>query len=429
LEAPILGFILAFIIKYSNSDQANASGYIFRENENLTAYIFMSVIVALFLGLTVSAEEIIRDRKILKREKFLNLSKGSYLFSKIFIMFAVSAVQILTFVLVGNTILEIKGMYLEYWLVLFSTACFANMLGLNISASFDSAVTIYILIPFLIIPQLILSGVIVKFDKLNPIITIQKKVPLVGEIMTSKWAFEALAVNQFKNNKFNQQFYYIDKDIKTASFRKNFWLSRLKDRLNFAQRNIENQENQSEVENALLLIYNEMLKENSRNPDLEFEKIDEIKNAESALLVELEDHLDELNEYYIEEYKSFNNEKDDLLIELNQTEEAKERFVKMKNDYTNESLENLVTNKNDLEKIIEWNHELIQRSDPVYKDPNGFRAHFLAPSKKLFGAYITTFSANLMVIWSFCVLLAITLYYDLLRKLLTTLGKLFKKKS
>ena len=198
LEAPVLALILSFIIKYSNIDEARDVGYIFRENENLTAYIFMSVIVALFLGLTVSAEEIIRDRKILKREKFLNLSKGSYLFSKIFIMFTVSAIQILSFVLVGNTVLELKGMYLEYWLVLFSAACFANMLGLNISSAFDSAVTIYILIPFIIIPQLILSGVIVKFEKLNPIITVQKKVPLTGEIMASKWAFEALAVNQLK---------------------------------------------------------------------------------------------------------------------------------------------------------------------------------------------------------------------------------------
>lgn len=157
----------------------NSGGYVFRLNGNLTAYLFMSVIVALFLGLTVSAEEIIKDRKILKREKFLNLSKGSYLFSKIFIMFSISAIQVLTFVLVGNTVLEIKGMYFEYWLMLFSVACFANMLGLNISSTFDSAVTIYILIPFLIIPQIILSGIIVKFDKLNPAITTQKKVPIV----------------------------------------------------------------------------------------------------------------------------------------------------------------------------------------------------------------------------------------------------------
>ena len=47
----------------------------------------MSIIVALFMGLTVSAEEIIRDRKILRRESFLNLSWNSYLMSKLIILF------------------------------------------------------------------------------------------------------------------------------------------------------------------------------------------------------------------------------------------------------------------------------------------------------------------------------------------------------
>lgn len=431
LEAPVLGFILAYIIKYSSADEANSVGYVFRLNENLTAYIFMSVIVALFLGLTVSAEEIIRDRKILKREQFLNLSKGSYLFSKIFIMFSVSAIQILTFVLVGNTVLEIKGMYLEYWLILFSVACFANMLGLNISASFDSAVTIYILIPFLIIPQIILSGVIVKFEKLNPVITIQKEVPLVGEIMVSKWAFEGLSVNQFKNNKFNQQFYHLNKDLKQSSFKKNFWLTRLKDEVNFLKRHVNNPENIDEVENAIKLLHNEILKENEKNEEVSYENITEINigNINSELINSINSYLSLLNDYYIDEYNYYSTKKDELIIELNSTDEAKEKFIQMKNDYTNESLENLLTNKNDLDKIIEWENELIQRADPIYKNPDGFRAHFLAPSKKLFGSYITTFSANLLVIWSFCIALAISLYYDGLRKALEFLGGLFKKKS
>tara|TARA_R110002096_G_scaffold432341_4_gene649086 strand:- start:8306 stop:11371 length:3066 start_codon:yes stop_codon:yes gene_type:complete len=426
LEAPVLAFILSFIIKYYNADQAAQEGYIFRQNDNLVAYIFMSVIVALFLGLTVAAEEIIRDRKILKREKFLNLSKGSYLFSKIFILFGVSAIQILTFVLVGNSILEIKGMYFEYWLVLFSAACFANMLGLNISSSFDSAVTIYILIPFLVIPQLILSGVIVKFEKLNPIITVQKKVPLTGEVMASKWAFEALAVNQFKNNKFNKQFYYLDKDIKTTSFRKNFWLSRLKDKLNFVQRNLDSEENRTEVENSIELLINEVSKEVNRNQVVKFDSFEKLNQNEisAEFLSELKSYFDELNDYYIDKYNQYSNEKDRLLMDLNQTDEAKEAFLELKNDYTNESLEDLVTNKNELDKIIEWENELIQRADPVYKDPQGFRAHFLAPSKKIFGLYLTTFSANILVLWLFSIILAITLYYDALRKLLAKIASI-----
>ncbi len=47
----------------------------------------MSIIVALFMGLTVSAEEIISDRKILRSESFLNLSWNSYLMSKLMILF------------------------------------------------------------------------------------------------------------------------------------------------------------------------------------------------------------------------------------------------------------------------------------------------------------------------------------------------------
>ena len=142
--------------------------YTLYDNSNLPIYIFMSVIVAIFMGLTVSAEEIIKDRKILKREAFLNLSWNSYLMSKVFVQFVISAIQAFTFVLVGNGITGIKGMMFEYWLVLFTCWAGANMFGLLISDSFKAVVTIYILIPFLVIPQIILSGVIVKFEKLNP---------------------------------------------------------------------------------------------------------------------------------------------------------------------------------------------------------------------------------------------------------------------
>ena len=78
LEAPLLAFILSYFIKFFDGNS-----YAFSANKNLPTYLFMSVIVCLFMGLVVSAEEIIKDRKILKRESFLNLSKFSYLNSKI----------------------------------------------------------------------------------------------------------------------------------------------------------------------------------------------------------------------------------------------------------------------------------------------------------------------------------------------------------
>ena len=130
LEAPVLAFILAFIIKYFNVSETNESGYTLLENSNLPVYLFMSVIVATFMGLTVSAEEIIKDRKILKREAFLNLSWSGYLLSKLTVMMTISAIQALTFVLIGNSILEIKGMFFKYWLILFSAWTASNVMGL-----------------------------------------------------------------------------------------------------------------------------------------------------------------------------------------------------------------------------------------------------------------------------------------------------------
>ncbi|MBA7591565.1 hypothetical protein ES708_33724 [subsurface metagenome] len=57
LEAPILAFILGYFSKYTSGGD-----YIFGDNKNLPVYLFMSIVVALFMGLTVSADEIIQDR-------------------------------------------------------------------------------------------------------------------------------------------------------------------------------------------------------------------------------------------------------------------------------------------------------------------------------------------------------------------------------
>ena len=207
-------------VKYYNTDISNDLGYIFRENENIPVYMFMAVVVMLFIGLTVSAEEIIKDRKILKREAFLNLSKGGYLFSKIAIMFLLSSIQTILLIWVGNYILEIHDMFWDYWLVLFSAACFANILGLNISSAFNSAVTIYILIPFILIPQLLFSGVMVKFDKLNPSIVVHNSVPVIGEMMVTRWAYEAMAVNQYITNNYQKHFYDFDKEKSICDWNK-----------------------------------------------------------------------------------------------------------------------------------------------------------------------------------------------------------------
>ncbi|MCO6500728.1 MAG: ATP-binding cassette domain-containing protein [Vicingus serpentipes] len=421
LEAPVLAFILSYLVRYYNSDASNEMGYIFRENENFPVYIFMAVIVALFIGLTVSAEEIIRDQKIRKREKFLNLSKSSYLLSKIAIMFAISAIQMATFVLIGNSILGIKGMNTAYWLVLFSTSCFANMLGLNISASFNSAVTIYILIPFLVIPQLLLSGVIVKFDKLNPTLTLQDNVPIVGEVMTSRWAYEALAVHQFKDNKFEKQFFELDKKFKNVEYKKNFWLSKLREKRSSAQNNMDNEEKRDKVIESLTLLRNEISMEVARKPNVTFDAIESlyIDKVNDDVFNKTKEYLEGLNNYYLKKYKQFYDAKDALIAKMNTNSEDKDRFIEMKNDYTNDALSDFVKDKNAINKILELNGQLIQKSDLIYLSPKGTRAHFYAPEKRFFNKYVDTFWYNIVIIWIMSLILAVTLYFDLLKKIIT----------
>jgi len=432
LEAPLLAFILAWLVRYFNTDEENSKGYIFLYNDNIPAYMFMSVVVALFIGLTVSAEEIIRDRKIRKRESFLNLSKGSYLWSKIIIMFVLSAFQTLTFVMVGNSILGIKGMYSDYWLILFSTSCFANILGLNISSAFNSAVTIYILIPFLIIPQLLLAGVVVKFDKLNPSLATHGSVPIVGEVMTSRWAFEALAVNQFKENAYEKYFYKEHKKISIASYKKDSWAQKIFNKLVKVNNELADRTQVKELEADLKFLYSEISKESkfSKKPFPQLDQIN-IKSYNEDVSNAIKTYVDEtLKSFYISaENKARHNE--EKIVEELINKHGNDWLVELRENYENESLSHLVKNSDDIsgEKSLEKGGRLIQQIDPVFQDPtdsNIGRAHFFAPRKKFLGRYYSTFGFNIFVIWSMTAVLILTLYFDVFRKILDNSAALFQ---
>jgi len=437
LEAPFLALILAFLVRYYNTDVDTTKGYIFRENENLVAYMFMSVVVALFVGLTVSAEEIIRDRKIRKRESFLNLSKASYLWSKVIIMFVLSAVQTLTFVIVGNLILGVKGMFIDYWMVLFSASCFANMLGLNISSAFNSAVTIYILIPFLIIPQLLLAGVVVKFDKLNPLVAKQGGVPVVGEMMASRWAFEALAVNQFKENAYERNFYKYDKTISMASYKKNYWKQKLENKLTKISNELKAGKKLSEIASDINLLKNEIAKEQMVSKKIKCEVLPSINPSSynDAVATGITLYLKDLNEYYIDLENAARKKLDNVSVSLQKPPYDKASFQKLQEDYENESLNSYVKNANNFgEACLEKDGALIQLHEPIFQDANSSnlgRGHFFAPRKKFMGQMYSTFWFNICVIWLMSLLMMITLYFDVFKKILDALGNINfgKKKS
>ncbi|WP_306644153.1 ATP-binding cassette domain-containing protein [Sanyastnella coralliicola] len=430
LEAPMLALLLSFFLKFYQSDRSEEASYLFRESENIPQFLFISVIVALFLGLTVSAEEIIRDQKILKREKFLNLSRGSYLMAKIGVMFVISAIQTLMFILVGNTVLEIKGMYLAFWAILFSTSCFANILGLNISASFNSAKVIYIIIPILIIPQLLFSGVIVKFDKLYPAFASQSGVPWIGNIMASRWAYEAMTVYQYKNNAYDDQFYAFDTKIKTYGWKRDFWVKEMRSIVSDVRKQLQGEKDATNLDVNLRILYNEFSKEIVDVKGFEFDYFAALESGKpsvadlDSMLVE----IDRLNEYYRANCRLNTRSKDKLNNNLTSTTEKRDAMFAMMNDHHNDQLEEFVTNANDVKRLVTYNEEIVQKTDPIYLVPHHkgfFGAHFYAPSKSFFGTQITTFSGNLIVIWGMTFILAVMLWFDGLRFFVESLGHFF----
>ena len=428
IEAPLLALILGFFTKYIFGTPDNPNMYLFSENENIPAYLFMSVIVAMFIGLTVSAEEIIKDRRILMRESFLNLSWMSYLNSKIVILFTLSAIQSISFVLVGNLVLEINWMTMSHFVVFFSTMAAANMIGLNISSALNSVVTIYITIPFIIVPQLLFSGVMVNFNKLHKSVTTVKYVPVIGDLMLSRWAYEAMAVEQFQNNEYEKHFFNVDREISRSSYQSMFLLTELQSRVDRAYNIVKMGGDKEKLKNDLLLIKNEFSILNSKIKSVQFSEFeslspDAFNNKTAAISTE---YIDNLKQYYKKRLNKANSIKDKIYLDLVKELGSPEAVAQLKTDYYNKQLATFVLNKNDVKKVVETDdHRLIQMKDPIFKKPETEygRAHFYASKKYLFGFKIRTLWFNMAIIWLSILFMYIVLLFNGFKRIIEYMSK------
>ena len=437
LEAPLLALMLSYIIRFQN--EPGTGEYVYRFNDNIPAYILICIIISLFMGLTVSAEEIIKDLKIQKRERFLNLSRFSYLSSKIIILFLLSAIQTFSFVIIGNFVLEIQGELISYWAILFSVSCFANVLGLNISSMFNSVITIYITIPLLLIPQMILSGIIFRFEKMNTMISEKGTVPLLADFMTSRWAFEAIMVDQFKHNHYEVDFYDVDKRLSESNFKVTFWIPELSFRLEktLEMQTLDEKSDSidTEIDKNLKLIRSEIKTKNAfpellEGIDLENDLLRENFNEPIAGLIRT--YFDSISQRFTNLLNESGLEKDEI-IEDKSAQDDNYDLNEFKNRYFNESQAVFVSNANVLERIEEQNGKLLQMIDPVFMDPPkhenplNYRSHFMAPRKPFMGTTFGTYYFNMGVIWFFTFVLYLTLYFDLFKRLIVFLNNIGKK--
>jgi ABC-type multidrug transport system ATPase subunit len=428
LEGPVLGLILSYIIRYI-ADPSSVN-YIFRENENIPIYIFMSIIVALFLGLTISAEEIFRDRKMLKREHFLHLNHSSYLVSKITVLIVISSLQAFLFLIVANPILGIKGLFLQYWLALFTTAFCANMIGLNISSALNSAITIYIVIPLLMIPMMILSGAMFPFDKLNRKIGSVDRVPLIAEIMPTRWTYEALMVKQFTGNEYGKRVYRLRQQMSISDFNTVYRIPKIKDALEITMGRVKWEGRVEPGDNQLQLIRNEIGTISSTGIISPFAGLDSL--TPELFTAGLGERALAWLSAADKEYRRLSNAAD-LKLD-NYVSKNKEALDILYNDYHNDKLEEIVRKIYEKNKMLEYKGRLIQNVDLIYLEPAAggplkFRTHFMAPVKNFMGLTTDTFTFNIMLVLIFTLVLYILLYFDVLKRIISFFGNLRLQKE
>ena len=397
LEAPVLAVICALLTRY-----APPEGYTVMDNKNLVSYFFMAVIVATFIGMSGSAEEIIKDRALLKREKFLQLSYGSYIWSKIIFMAGVSLIQTFLFILIGNTIMGLHGLFGTWWLILFATAFLANLTGLILSQCLSSIVSIYISIPILLIPQILLCGLVVSFSDLTPKST-TGNVPLIGDLIPSRWSYEALAVTSFTDNAYEKPFFELDKARQENQFYNLGFLYELQSQLE----TMNNEKKQGkEVDPSHLNVIN-------TNLPILSEFCGVAPYAGDGSYQSLYDYMKEAEKILAKRGNDLTLKKD-AMVSATVKQQGKDAFLALKKDNFNIKLEEFVTGADQLRMIDIVDDHLVPRSGIIYLTPHNKcgRAPFYSSEKILGSWHIKTLWFNLGVILLMSIIAIILLLTD-----------------
>ena len=416
LEAPLIALVLAFLCR-------GAPGRVstFMDNPNIPLFFFMAVIVALFMGLSVSAEEIVRDRLLLKRESFLHLSWASYVNSKVLFLALLTAFQALTFLALGHGLLDIPGMTLKAWAVLFACGMCSCLLGLNISSAFRSAAAIYILIPLLLIPQMLLSGMVLKLDDLAPEDSPDSLVPWYAEIMPSRWGYEALLVEQYASNRWLEPVFDLDCALRQTDYLLDAHIQEMRSLADYMflpeQAVTDEADNQAKRERNMRILRGE-------TPRLETLTGATFETGTAVLTPEAYDRdaHKAYRAFLNEAAKALRAQRTDVFEQLQAKEDLRrerlgdEGMEALEQQCSNTAVKRAVLSSLALRDLRLGGGRIVQLAVPVCKPPTTSwgRAQFAAGHKRLGSLEIPTYWFNLLVLGA----MAAVLYACLLAKAL-----------
>ncbi len=404
--------------------------YVLRNNNNLPGYFFISTVIAVFLGMALSADEINRDRKILERERLLRLSRGAYLASKCAWLLLAAALQTGIYTFLGNSLLHIPSSGFAAWAILFSTAYCAAMIGLILSDTLSSSSAIHILIPVLLAPQIMLGGPTIPFDELLRKDAGNRNVPLIAEIMPTRWGYEALMVEHYRNNPFQKAFFHDETREKWFDFLTGAYIPEVRGLASYPFSPTLDiagiPEDADKARQRLKILRNELdflerftglrwRGEGLNDGDLTLERYSrEVQRKVTARLKEAEALLKTLREETAQRRAAT---EDALRGTL-----GHKRFEEFKNKNFNREVEKQLLGISAEDAIIISGPRLVPKVLPIAMEPESRfgRAHLFAPFKRLGKFEVQTPFFNIGVLWLLSALMAAVLQARLLPRAATS---------
>jgi len=149
---------------------------------------FMMALVSIWFGASVASREIIRERAVYARERMVNLRLLPYVASKIFVLGLIVSFQCL--LLFGSlkflhysTLMNLPGWLIPQLIIVMFTAMVGIALGLLVSAVVKTSEMATSLVPLILIPQILFSGLVG---------VPQGTAKVIGTLMPATWAFDGL---------------------------------------------------------------------------------------------------------------------------------------------------------------------------------------------------------------------------------------------
>jgi len=283
------------------------------------------------------------------------------------------------------------------------------------------------------IPMMVLSGAMFSFEKLNRTVSSIGKTPWIADLMPTKWTYEALMVHQFKDNRYQKIFYELNKIQSIADFKNVYYLPELEKRLANCEKEYTASGKIERTTDDLLLLKNELSVQTHYVPSIAFPDLCKLTkdSLTKEVIHNIHLYLTRLKNYYTYLFMMAANKKEDTIAFL--TRQGSGYLKKLKDDYHNESVEDIVTKVYEKNKILVYRHQIIQNTDPIYLDPPpaenplNFRAHFMAPVKYFSGRYFDTYIFNIGVVWMYTGILYILLYFKVLKNILSFFEKIKAK--